>query len=280
VPKIGYATLVFLVISLANTVFVSAAAACSSEKTSVEQDLLIRRSISRISVLELKKTIRGLTQLSERYTWESQSEAANFLQKRLQSFGIEPELDVYEFRDKKWKNVIVTFPGEARDLEIVMAIAHLDSISDKPGLPAPGADDNASGTASIIEIARVLRGLKTKRTIKLAIFSNEEQKRAGSSDYARRVKQQSINLKAVINVDEIGCNDPFRSLGETPDGILGVAKYQLGKIKRHYYKRFYPEGLIEIGGRTADRSLADFASRVFKEYSTPGMKLIIDDSCG
>lgn len=69
---------------------------------------------------------------------------------------------------------------------------------------APGADDNASGVASILEIARILSQVNLNYTIRFAFFSGEEQGLWGSKHYAQYIKEQNVDLHLVINLDMCG----------------------------------------------------------------------------
>jgi Zn-dependent M28 family amino/carboxypeptidase len=100
------------------------------------------------------------------------------------------EVVPYTYRDAEraytWKNLVVTFPGVKNPQETVYLSAHLDSIISHDGNPmliAPGADDNASGDASLLEAIRLLRHYQFNRTIKVVFFTGEEQFQAGSRQF-------------------------------------------------------------------------------------------------
>jgi Zn-dependent M28 family amino/carboxypeptidase len=69
---------------------------------------------------------------------------------------------------------------------------------------APGADDNASGVAAVLEIARLLAGLELTETIHFVAFSGEEQGLWGSSEYAAQLAAAGTNVFRLINLDMIG----------------------------------------------------------------------------
>lgn len=82
-----------------------------------------------------------------------------------------------------WHNIIVELPGRERPDEVVLIGAHFDAV---PG--APGADDNGTGTAALLEMARVLKDRPTKRTIRLVFFNLEEAGLIGSSAYVKSAR--------------------------------------------------------------------------------------------
>ena len=102
-------------------------------------------------------------------------------------------------------NLEVTVPGTSRASEIVLVGAHYDTV---PG--SPGADDNASGVAALIEIARILRGARFARTVKLVAFVNEEPPfflsgEMGSSVYARDARRRGDDIRAMLSLEMLGC---------------------------------------------------------------------------
>jgi aminopeptidase YwaD len=88
-----------------------------------------------------------------------------------------------EPQEHTWHNIVVEVPGRERPDEVVLVGAHFDAV---PG--APGADDNGTGTAALLEIARVLKDHPTKRTIRLVFFNLEECGLIGSSAYVRSAR--------------------------------------------------------------------------------------------
>lgn len=116
--------------------------------------------------------------------------------------------ETYTFYNEQWKNLILTLPGAAPNPYTVLLTAHLDSIaSDSSGYPtpyshAPGADDNATGSAALLEIARLLQGRAFPNTIRLIWFSGEEQGLLGSGAYT--VGHDLSRVAGVINLDMYG----------------------------------------------------------------------------
>jgi hypothetical protein len=105
------------------------------------------------------------------------------------------------------RNVIATLPGSDPAAGIVIVGAHYDSrtidIRDDQS-PAPGADDNASGVAALIELARLSAHEPTRATIVLIAFSAEEVGTWGSKHYVELARQRGDDIRAVIALDIIG----------------------------------------------------------------------------
>ncbi|MDQ7839739.1 MAG: M20/M25/M40 family metallo-hydrolase [bacterium] len=93
-------------------------------------------------------------------------------------------------------NVVATKRGVARPEEIIVVGAHYDSV---PG--SPGANDNASGVAVVLEAARVLAGTPTPRTVQFVLFAAEELGLFGSVAFA---DERRRGVVAMINIDMVG----------------------------------------------------------------------------
>ena len=103
----------------------------------------------------------------------------------------------------KGSNIIGELKGNGNAGEIVIMMAHLDSISEKVG-DAPGADDNASGCAALLAAADIMRKYSFQRTVRFIFTTGEEKGTLGSQAYVRDIKGQTIS--AVLNLDMIGFN--------------------------------------------------------------------------
>ena len=104
---------------------------------------------------------------------------------------------------RNWKNLILTLPGADPELsnERVLLVAHLDSTSDQERTLAPGADDNASGAAGLLEAAAVFRHHQFKRTLHLVWFTGEEQSRRGSEFFVQDYADWLPDIVGVVNLD-------------------------------------------------------------------------------
>lgn len=107
-------------------------------------------------------------------------------------------------------NIIGTLPGVALSDQrgVVIISAHYDSTSGaaEDGGPAPGADDNASGVAAVLESARLLQAYTFRHTIRFITFAGEEQGLYGSRAYAAEARARGDDILAVINADMVGYN--------------------------------------------------------------------------
>jgi len=114
---------------------------------------------------------------------------------------------------KPLRNVLCTKQGTSRS--IVLVCAHFDSrnqdLADATG-PAPGANDNATGVATVLEVARILARVPLQHTIRFAFFSGEEQGLWGSAAYAADIAREKPDIKLIFNIDQIGFPPRDRAL--------------------------------------------------------------------
>jgi peptidase M28-like protein len=102
------------------------------------------------------------------------------------------------------RNIEVEVPGNVYRDEIFLVGAHYDSV-----IGSPGANDNATGAAALLEIGKLLFGKKLKRTIRLVAFVNEEPpffatKNMGSYVYAKRSRARKENIIGMISLETLG----------------------------------------------------------------------------
>jgi hypothetical protein len=110
----------------------------------------------------------------------------------------------------KVENIVAVFQGTDIGAGVIVIGAHYDSISSDPyngDAPAPGADDNASGVAAMLEIAHIMAPLPHRATLIFVAFTAEETGRQGSlafvNDYLQ-AQNPPIAVQAMINLDSIG----------------------------------------------------------------------------
>ncbi|MFO0699367.1 MAG: M28 family peptidase [Nitrospira sp.] len=141
-------------------------------------------------------------------------------------------------------NVLGMIPGAESDTVIIGA--HRDHFGRPGGLLFPGADDNASGTAVILELARVLSkvGVRPQRTILFASFSGEERDLLGSRLYTSRPPVPLNTTKAMINIDHAGVGNGRLTVGVTgiEHGIVLEAGRSAGVKEKLDLYGFFPGG--------------------------------------
>jgi hypothetical protein len=156
--------------------------------------------------------VRLAQNLSTRYSCANgQLTARNVIRNIFTKYGLATGL--VEFTNVCWSNcqkttgfnVIGVKKGLVHPEEVYLVGAHYDSISQIPCRSARGANDNASGVAGILELARVFSRFNTEATIVFAAFSGEEEGLLGSKEYVKNLidSGSDANLKAFVVLDMI-----------------------------------------------------------------------------
>ena len=175
---------------------------------SIDRGEVVKAMLPKLSEGTILTTIGELQAMKNRYYRSASGAAASlWLQERWRSFipahrkGITVELFDHGYPQK---SVIMTIPGTSRASEVVVIGGHLDSIA--PGgtsSRAPGADDDASGIATLSEVARVLLAsdFQPERTIKFMGYAAEEVGLRGSLSIAKDFKKRNVDVVGVLQLD-------------------------------------------------------------------------------
>src|SRR5512138_3361184 len=174
----------------------------------------------------------ALEAMGNRATHDKQWEAARWLAARLAALGLDARIDAYEHEGRSWPNVSATVAGASRRDELVLVVAHLDSVCLARPADAPGADDDGSGVAVLVDVARRIAARPLARTVRFVVFSNEEQGRAGSRAFAREARAAGVAIRAVLNVDTVGYGAPASLVDVAGLRAIGSARGALGALKR------------------------------------------------
>ncbi len=136
--------------------------------------------------------------------YDSLEASVRYLEQAFREMGYAVAVQEFVVDEKKVKNLEIELRGKSRAGEMVIVGAHYDSV-----FGCPGANDNATGTAALLEIARVMAGRKLPRTVRFVAFVNEEPpffqtRQMGSRVYARRARQRSEKIVAMLSLETIG----------------------------------------------------------------------------
>lgn len=126
------------------------------------------------------------------------NKAATYIKQKLNFYGLTTN---DQYFSSTGRNVYGVQPGTIYTNKKYIICAHYDNMPS--GTTAPGADDNASGTAAVIEAARILSNYSFPFTIVYALFDEEEQGLVGSTYYAQQAYNAGDSIIGVINLDMI-----------------------------------------------------------------------------
>jgi hypothetical protein len=197
-----------------------------------------------VSQDELTATIAELAALETRYTGTDGNAAAQtILVDRLEGYGLEVEVDPFEFggSDTEATNIIARLPGTTDPDVVWILSAHYDSTSASPQSLAPGADDNGSGVAAVLEAARLLSTTPHHYSLWFVLTGAEEQGSKGSDHMVGWLPDEDVDIRGVIAPDMIGywpleSGDAFDILGDTDSEHLVVDMAEVADLLGVSYK--------------------------------------------
>jgi Zn-dependent M28 family amino/carboxypeptidase len=172
------------------------------ESSHFQKEAVIQNLYQHVEYLSVK--------IGERHLWKEGSleRTADYIESAFTSYGYSVWRQTYSCYGKKVSNLIVEKKGE--DEGTVVIGAHYDTV---PG--TPGADDNASAVAGLLELARLHREAPNKKTFLFVAFANEEPPcfgfpNMGSMVYARHLKERKASVEVMVSLEMIGFFRPER----------------------------------------------------------------------
>ncbi|MDA3814379.1 MAG: M28 family peptidase [Candidatus Cloacimonetes bacterium] len=217
-----------------------------------EEDPFVTELLGYVDETELNNTVQTLEDLGTR-NWYTQGslDAQNWIFNKFVSYGINVETQYIPYGGPNAsENVIATLEGILYPDQYVVLGSHYDSYSYSGD--APGADDNATGTAGILEIARILSQYEFNRTIIFCTFSGEEYGLHGSEEYASIADDTDMDILGYFNIDMAG----YLYSGDIihTDMIAPPFSTPLAEFYEQVCAVYLPDFLIESGELTGGDS--------------------------
>ena len=255
-------------------------------------DPTIQRLVAEISAKNLEADVRKLVSYGTRHTLsDTQSKqrgigaARQYVLDEFKKYAkagggrMTVEMDTFTYNpdgrrvDKKtlMANVLATLPGtDPTDTRVYLMSGHIDSrVTDimNRTADAPGANDDASGVAAVMEVARVLAGQKFPCTIKLVAVQGEEQGLLGADHLAKRAKKEGWNLVAMLNNDIVG-----NSKGYDPDitDSLHLRVFSEGVPATETPEQAKTRRQLSSENDASSRQLARYAQTAARQYVSAG----------
>jgi Zn-dependent M28 family amino/carboxypeptidase len=154
------------------------------------------------------------------HTYDQLNAATEYITAQFSSMGYAPSSQKFTVNGKEFRNIIAVKKG-TDDTRVLVCGSHYDTAD------TPGADDNASGIAGLLETARLLKNIETGCTIEFAAFANEEPpffktENMGSAQYASLAKKEIRIIKGVIILEMIGFYTAEEKSQKYPLGCLSL----------------------------------------------------------
>lgn len=165
----------------------------------------------KFSPVSADKIFARIQQLNgERYTESQRNNTRNYIFKELKKLGYDAKLEKFQ----EGINIIGERKGNDKNSGAILVTAHYDTVA-----RSTGADDNATGVAVALEIARIFANNPTPRTLQLAFFDKEEAGLLGSKAFVKKTARLE-QLKGVVNMDMLGFACYTSGCQKYPPGLL------------------------------------------------------------
>ncbi len=199
-----------------------------------------------------KRLLAHLEKISRERNFETSPEilieTQSYLGKELRSYGFEVLEEKFSYLNRSFSNLIARL-GLASDRPRIILGAHFDSV---PG--SPGADDNASGVAALLEVARLFSDSQKTTALKsssveFAFFNLEEYGMIGSRFHARKLKKEKIPVKGMLSLEMVAYTSREKNSQKMPFVL----------------KPFYPDvgSFIGLVADTGSKEWLDEVKKIF-----------------
>jgi len=168
----------------------------------------------KVSAAELRKSLERIS--AERSPLSSPRHLAaveSYIEKEFESYGLSVESDAFTYWGRGYRNVIGRL-GAVRSGPLIILGAHFDSVEG-----SPGADDNASGVAVLLEAARILSTLRLRSQVLFCAFNLEELNMIGSTHFAKKLKTAGADIRAMVSLEMVGFTSPKPGGQQYPAGL-------------------------------------------------------------
>jgi hypothetical protein len=195
--------------------------------------------LNQVSQDSIENHIRYMQQFYRVATSSAALTVQNWLVENFESYGYDgiKDISIHYFNMESGTqlleagNVVVVKEGTEFSDEYIMITSHYDHSTFSTPV-GPGADDNASGTAGVLECARLLRDFPTKRSIMFVPFNAEEYWMKGSLPFAQQCAEKNMNIIAHFNMDMIGWFPP-----DSTNIIMASGYSYISKALFEYYQQ-------------------------------------------
>jgi aminopeptidase YwaD len=130
-------------------------------------------------------------------------QAAQYIEREFLKMGLNVKEDHFQWEGKSYKNIVAEKKGMGSPNSVFILGAHYDTVSG-----SPGADDNASAIAVLLEVARNIQAVPLGSTVRLIAFSLEEYDYVGSMHYVKSLKKGEEKILGMISLEMVGFIGP------------------------------------------------------------------------
>ena len=238
----------------------------------ISEDVLVNQTLNLINTQNIEDQILELENYRTRYhNRAAATQAANDLKVKWEAMATtygrtDVSVRLFNHANTGMPSVIMTIEGVDFPDEFVVVGGHLDSTSSQGNNDAPGADDDASGIATITEAARALFevGFLPNRTIEVMAYAAEEIGLVGSAEIAEEYANNNVNVVAAVQFDMTNYNGSANDVSFITDYTDGSLNSFLMELVDHYNSTGTHE--ITYGTSLCNYGCSDHASWTNEGY--------------
>lgn len=206
------------------------------------KDTFVVETLNTANTQNIIETIKTMVSWGTRYHNDSDGiqtaeKLKNLYEQIIPSHRQDVEFELFKHKGSQQDSLVVRIPGKSNPSEIVILGSHLDSINNNDNKNAPGADDNASGTATNMEVFRNLmqHDIYPERTIEIHAYGAEEIGLVGSGEMADSYKTNSKKVVSMVQFDMNGYSqDGSRKIYFVSNNTDSNLTKQLGQLVDNY----------------------------------------------
>jgi Zn-dependent M28 family amino/carboxypeptidase len=226
------------------------------------QPEVLRRVVTELSTKHVNRNAGNLRRLEE---------AAVYIETQLKALGVQPKSQRFTAEGDAYRNIIVQLGPDTP--EVTVLGAHYDVAGDQPG-----ADDNASGVAGLLELVRLLKNEKLQRRVELVFYTNEEPPffrtpHMGSAVHAADLRQRGLRASLMISLECIGYFSDQPGSQDHPVGLMKAVYPTVGNFIA--LVGFYKDGETS---RRVKRAMITATDLPVHSINAPGFVVGVDFS--
>ena len=199
-----------------------------------------------IQIENLRRHVASLHFERSSVVYSELERASRYIQNEMKTLGCDVNEDILEWEGQVYRNIVSEKRGTVFPERTILVGAHYDTV---PG--SPGADDNASAVAVLLEVARRFQKISLESTVKFIAFTLEEAGFLGSIHYAQRAKEEGEKVLGMISLEMVGFTH-------------GTQSYPPYLNPKHYPN---VGDFIAIIGNEESQSLLEDVVRSFRKHS-------------
>lgn len=206
------------------------------------RNLLLREHVRKLA--GLRHGVENYAELEKR---------GEYIESVFRSYGLPVRNQYLQFKGRRYRNIIATAEGSRPDLPALLVGAHCDG-----NRKTPGADDNASGVAVLLDTARVLQGAEPVRRVELVAFTLEEPQtfthiiRRGSRYFAKEARKQGAKYEGALILECVGFT-ASRQRGSSLSRIFGMGMPKTGDflaVVANRPSKAFMDCFVDVASRT------------------------------